>query len=360
VVSELTVVSPGFRAALVVVALLWWVAAWQLRGRRVLVGAALVPLALFWSLVAAADMVNAHYGYLPHAGDVRDVVVGGGAYTRLPHTDLKPVNYQVTVKRHPSGGVIRLAIPDRGSGFGPSSALVYLPPQYFSEPDRRFAVVYLVHGSPGSPADWFRGGNAALAGANVARAGRPVVLVVPRMSRGWTDDPECLDGRREHIESHLLADVVPTVDADLRTVPSTGYRAIGGMSAGGYCALNLGLRHPGTFGAILDLSGLTYPTHTGGLSSLLGTGPAARLAAYDNSPADYAARLRATGPEPAVWLDAGRSDREVVRAETTIRTVLAADGFDVRLRLRPGGHTFAVWRPALVDSLTWYTSSIPR
>lgn len=42
----------------------------------------------------------------------------------------------------------------------------------------------------------------------------------------------------------------------------------------------------------------------------------------------------------------------------TMRTELRDGGFDVSLRERPGGHTFAVWRPALCAALDWYTGSI--
>jgi hypothetical protein len=52
------------------------------------------------------------------------------------------------------GQLARLAIPNDHTGVGSGPAWVWLPPQYFSEPDRRFPVVYLFHGSPGQPADW--------------------------------------------------------------------------------------------------------------------------------------------------------------------------------------------------------------
>src|SRR5664280_2537066 len=86
---------------------------------------------------------------------------------------------------------------------------------------------------------------------------------MPRDSHWWLDDSECVDG-------------VAAVDAQLRTVADRSHRAVGGMSAGGYCALNLGLRHRDTFAAIVDMSGLTVPTHAGGLTALFGSEPAAR------------------------------------------------------------------------------------
>src|SRR5664280_914047 len=56
------------------------------------------------------------------------------------------------------GAVTSIAVADRASGFGSYRAEVYLPPQYLAEPTRRFPVLYLLHGSPGVPVDWLRGG----------------------------------------------------------------------------------------------------------------------------------------------------------------------------------------------------------
>ena len=54
-------------------------------------------------------------------------------------------------------------------------------------------MLYLLHGSRGVPLDWFRGAKAATAEFAAARAGRPVILVAPRMSQSWLNHSECLD-----------------------------------------------------------------------------------------------------------------------------------------------------------------------
>ena len=39
---------------------------------------------------------------------------------------------------------------------------VYVPPQYYSEPARKFPVLYLFHGGGGMEADWNRQGRTAI------------------------------------------------------------------------------------------------------------------------------------------------------------------------------------------------------
>jgi enterochelin esterase-like enzyme len=243
-----------------------------------------------------------------------------------------------------------LTIPDRGSGFGRSQAWVWLPPQYFTEPTRRLPVVYLFHGSPGVQKDWFHGGRADRIGRRLAQEGLPVIEVAPAMSHSWLDDSECVDGIHERIETHLIRDVIPTVDASLRSIADRQGRIFAGMSAGGFCSLNLGLRHRDLTATILDLSGLTEPTHSGGLRQLLGT--SAATLGRQNTPAVYARRLP---PEPPMrlWLDTGRSDHQVLGQLSRLADQLRAAHQTVQLHTRPGGHTYAVWRPALAESLRW-------
>ena len=350
-VGDVSIISWGFLVGLAVAALVAWVGWRVLRGRRYRSAAYLVlAVAMLLSSATAATVVNRHFSYLPVFHDVVSVVDGGSDWAR--YTEVANAPPYVVLAHHPGGVVVHLAVADRGSGFGPTRALVYLPPQYFSQPHRRFAVTYLFHGSPGVPSDWFHGGAAATVGRRLAMHGDPVILVSPPMSAGWLDDPECVDGIREKVETHFLRDVIPAVDDTLRTVPNRAARAVAGMSAGGYCALNLGLRNRDVVGTIVDMSGFTQPTHDEGLAALFGTGPAADDAIEANTPAEYVAAL-SRAPTERIWFDCGSEDRQVLGEMRSVVPVLRADGIDTRLVVRPGGHTFRVWRPALADSMAW-------
>jgi enterochelin esterase-like enzyme len=230
--------------------------------------------------------------------------------------------------------------------------MVYFPPQYFTDRTRRFPVVYLLHGSPGAPVDWFRAARASDAGYEVAREGHPVILVAPRASHNWTDDSECVDRPNERVATYVVKDVVREIDARFRTIASRADRVVAGNSAGGYCALNLGLRNRDLFSAVIDLSGFDRPTHDGGLKRLFGNRPDLASVAAANSPISYVPSLSPT-PQVRLWLDCGRSDTGARRDTVNIADELADRGFDVTLHIRPGGHDYGVWRPALAQGLSW-------
>lgn len=308
--------------------------------------------ALLMLTTATADTVNQHFAYLPTLGDAWHSVSGDGQWR--PAAAIEQLSTRARSRAGANGMVVRLQLAaDSLNGFAHTTNVVYLPPQYFTEPTSRFPVVYLFHGSPGRPADWFYGGQAATEGRRLAGAGLPAILVAVQMSRSWTDDPECVNGAHEKVEDHLVQEVIPAVDSRFRTQTNRVGRVFAGMSAGGYCALNLGLRHRDLVATIVDMSGYTVPTHTGGAVTLFGrhliNAPALVAA---NSPAVYARTLSAD-PATRVWLDTGTSDKTIEMQMTTLAAVLRSRGFAVQWRVRPGGHTFHVWTAAMAEALPW-------
>jgi enterochelin esterase-like enzyme len=319
---------------------------WQLRLGLVSTATAAAVLA------GCADAVNTHYAYLPTVGDIQQALTGDRAWR--PVADISHLQGASLRTARSRGLVVRMRLPaDRADRFGASTVAVYLPHQYFDEPLERFPVVYLFHGTPGRPSDLFHAADAQRLGELLAANGRPAILVAPQMSRSWTDDSECVDGAGERVETHLFAQVLPSVDRTFRTVPNRAGRTFAGVSAGGFCALNLGLRHRDLVATIVDLSGYTVPTHAGGAVRLFGRHiPAARALVAANSPAVYAPSLAAL-PAMRIWLDTGSADHTVVRQMTRIASLLHSRGLLVVLRIRPGGHTYRVWVPALRQALPW-------
>ena len=176
------------------------------------------------ALLTAAATANAAVGYVPTAQAARFALTG----------ELRPGGGTVTSFRL---GSAALGVPA-------GTTYVYLPPGYATHPARRYPVVFLLPGSPGRSTDWFGAGSAARTLDVLVARGLlpPVVVVSPGQDAGGTDT-ECLDvpgGPRW--ETYLYSDLVPFVDAHYRTVPRAASRVLAGMSAGGFCALDQGLR----------------------------------------------------------------------------------------------------------------------
>lgn len=128
---------------------------------------------------------------------------------------------------------------------------VIKPPNYDAEMDHRFPTLYWLHGTGGNRlslrpmATYF---SVAMARGDLP----PCLVVLPNGQRNslWCDS---LDGL-EPVESLLMKEILPLVDAKFRTKADRRYRLIEGFSMGGFGAGRLGMRYNDQFGAISMLA----------------------------------------------------------------------------------------------------------
>jgi len=124
---------------------------------------------------------------------------------------------------------------------------VWLPPEYEQEPERRFPTLYWLHGSGAAVASiapisgWF---------ADAIEAGLipPMIVVMPNGMnyRMWCNG---FDGVVP-METVVLDELIPRVDATFRTMPAPEARIVEGFSMGGQGAARFGFRRPDLFAGI--------------------------------------------------------------------------------------------------------------
>ena len=135
-------------------------------------------------------------------------------------------------------------------------AQVYLPAGYSA--DRKYPVLYLLHGIGGNQDEWRGYVRAPAILDNLIADGKavPMIVVMPN-GRALPDDrsppadrvftPENAAGFAK-FERDLLDFLIPAVDAKYSAYADREHRAIAGLSMGGGQALNFGLGHPDAFG----------------------------------------------------------------------------------------------------------------
>lgn len=134
---------------------------------------------------------------------------------------------------------------------------ILLPTGYADHPDARYPVLYLFHGTSGGADDWVTQGDAEATTAN-----RPLVVVMPDAGfdddgggwfTNWVDTHTGLGPSQW--ETFHVDQLVPWVDANVRTVAARAGRAIAGLSQGGFGAMSYAARHPDLFGVAASFSG---------------------------------------------------------------------------------------------------------
>jgi enterochelin esterase-like enzyme len=129
---------------------------------------------------------------------------------------------------------------------------VFKPEHYDTEKDRRFPVLYWLHGTGGGLA-----GIAPLSAFfdRAIREGKipPMLVVFPNglVASMWCDSK---DGAVP-TETVVVKELVPHIDATFRTVAKREARIVEGFSMGGYGAARLGFKYPELFGAVSILAG---------------------------------------------------------------------------------------------------------
>ena len=253
----------------------------------------------------------------------------------------------IQVEQGPAGGTVwRGTIPNRFVPGARRPALVYLPPN--ASPTARYRVVFLLQGMPGGAYSFADGlGLTSLADRLItSHAVPPFVAVMPPAGVTWRFHGEWTGPW----ERFLVDDVLPWTDAHLPVSRAPPERTLAGLSAGGYGAVDIGLRHPGLFGTLEAWSGSFDAPRDGSLRDADATVRAAHdptLLVEREAPL-----LRRLGTR--VFLSCGSTHDRITAGWTRhFAALLSALRLRHRLWLGTGGHDGRFWRSQLVPALEY-------
>lgn len=236
---------------------------------------------------------------------------------------------------------------------------VYLPDAYAETP-RRYPVLYLLHGHGGNEHDWLQhGALRATADRLIRCAGvSPFIVVMPGGGSTWWVDGETVQAQRA-----LVQELLPHIDATLRTLPTRQGRMIAGLSAGGYGALLAALQHADRFAAAAAFSPAAYVPEPPADSAARQTAAFAVQGRFDpatwqrlNYPAAWPAYAAGSHIVPT-FLHSGDHDHLGIAQQTAqlFQRFFVHQPKQVELRIVDGGHEWAVWRRALAEALPYLT-----
>jgi enterochelin esterase-like enzyme len=207
-------------------------------------------------------------------------------------------------------------------------AQVYTPPGYSA--DRKYPVLYLLHGIGGDEHEWTRGGraNVILDNLYADKKAVPMIVVLPngRASKDVTarDPIPRQSPAFAAFEKDLLDDLIPFIEKTYSVKADRESRALAGLSMGGGQSLNFGLNHPEAFAWV------------GGFSSAPNTRRAGDL--LKDPEAVKKVRL--------LWISCGDRDN-LMRISKGFHDALEQKKVPHVWHVNTGGHDFTVWRTNL-------------
>lgn len=247
----------------------------------------------------------------------------------------------------------------------PSAALgrdvpftVYLPDGY-AQSTTAYPVVYLLHGAGGDENEWHTKGGAPETLDGLIKRGlmRPSVVIMPTAGPAswWTD------GAAEKAGTAIMKDLLPYVEARYRVQKERSGRAIGGLSMGGYGALNLSLRYPESFCAAAVISPAIYDPLPPETSAARKAPQFVRNGQFDADTwksLNYASQIdtyKAGKTRVPMWIVSGDHDYLGIApmSANLYWRLYQIQPKQVELRIVDGDHEWLVFRDALPEALQY-------
>lgn len=210
-------------------------------------------------------------------------------------------------------------------------ALVYTPPGYSK--DKKYPVLYLLHGIGGDEMEWFINGHPEVILDNLyaEKKVEPMIVVLPN-GRAMKDDratgnimaPDKVQAFAT-FEKDLLNDLIPFIEKNFPVIKDAEHRAIAGLSMGGGQSLNFGLGNLDKFAWV------------GGFSSAPNTKKPEELVP---NPEMAKAKLK------LLWISCGDKDGLIPFSRRT-HDYLKANNVPHIYYVDHGYHDFKVWKNSL-------------
>lgn len=173
------------------------------------------------------------------------IVTGSIAPAQSPVTPAMP-GYDIYRETITHGNIDTITYSSKTVG-NSRKALIYTPPGYSN--DKKYPVLYLLHGIGGDKKEWFDQGQPQVILDNLYADGKlePMIVVLPN-GRAMKDDratgnifaPDKVQAFAT-FEKDLINDLIPYVEKNYPVIKDREHRAIAGLSMGGGQSLNFGL-----------------------------------------------------------------------------------------------------------------------
>lgn len=242
---------------------------------------------------------------------------------------------------------------------------IYLPDGYDGS-SRKYPVLYLLHGWTDDETSWLQMGEMKrIADKTIASYhATEMIIVMPNAEETWYVNS--YDGSVLY-EDMFFKELIPYIEKTYRVRTEREYRAIAGLSMGGYGSFLYTLHHPDLFIACAPLSAAIYTdeqmakalnTERGILfDKIYGKGNLTKHWRA-NSVLDLLNELNESW-RVAYYIDCGDED-SLLHGNNIVHEILQKKKIKHEFRVRDGGHTWTYWRTALPSVLEFVSVRFRR
>jgi endo-1,4-beta-xylanase len=164
---------------------------------------------------------------------------------------------------------------------------IYLPPQYATNPTQSFPVIYWLHGGQSQDENWDVPNLEPLLDFAVRSGQLPPMIMVWANCGHNTKYMDAAVGSSMYgvlmIETTIIRELIPHIDATYRTIASKEGRAVQGGSGGGMGALRFAFKYPQMFSSVFVFN----PAVDDNASNVMINEPGLMAAMFNNDPTPF-------------------------------------------------------------------------
>ena len=255
---------------------------------------------------------------------------------------------------------------------GPVEYSIYLPAGYETS-NRSYPVLYLLHGYSDDQTGWVQFGEVARIADKGIENGDfpPVIIVMPNGKVSWY----CNDYKMANPwEDMFVKEFIPAIEKTYRIRPKKEFRAISGLSMGGYGSLMLAMRNPDLFSSCVAFSSGTFtdeeivamPDNNYNMffGEIFGKGLTEKQRISDSWKAHSPLHLIYEVPKDKLktirfYIDCGDDDF-LFEGNSQLHIQMRKLEISHEYSTRQGGHEWSYWRTGLADGLKFIGESFHR
>ncbi len=275
----------------------------------------------------------------------------------------------ITTSTFAQQGLVKESLKVKSAALGKDVEYnIYLPADY-DKSNRQYPVLYLLHGYGDDETGWTQFGEAQIIADKLQGEVAPMIIVMPDAGVSWYINS--YDGKVKY-EDFFIKEFIPYIDANYRTRPTKQYRAVAGLSMGGYGTLIMATKHPELFSSAAPLSSGVFTDEeiingdpnmwNNVMGNLYGkkdlTGKD-RLTEHYNKNSILKIIETANADElkkVRFYIDCGDKDF-LIKGNMALHAALIDKKIPHEFRVREGVHNWTYWRTALPEVLKFISVS---
>jgi len=249
---------------------------------------------------------------------------------------------------------------------------IYLPADY-EKTNRSYPVLYLLHGYSDDETGWTQFGEAQHIADKAINSGDAPAMIIVMPDAGVTFYMNSSDGKAKY-EDFFVQEFMPHIESTYRIRAKKEFRAVAGLSMGGFGTMLLATKHPDLFAAAAPLSGAFWTDEEisampaerwdGLFTNLFGKAAPGKDRLSEHWYKNSIFKIIETTPVEKLktikyYIDCGDDDF-LIKGNMHLHAAMTDKGIPHEFRVRDGGHTWVYWRTALPEVMKFVGQSFHR